>query len=80
MTREEYITNKSSGKLMEILHSYYLEKYKGETALDFKLFSFYMSQWPFANEALLKIIRELDVKFEIMTITSLKTGQALKYM
>lgn len=35
MTREEYITNRNDGNVLELIYNFYLENHKGGIKLDF---------------------------------------------
>jgi len=78
MIREDYIIYRNNNT-PEPLYEYYKEKYKGDKLLDMGDFFQAMQLWPHATEALLYVLREYDVRFNVISVQNLKTGQILKY-
>lgn len=79
MKREEYINFRTKNS-PEPLYEYYKEHHKGGILLAIGDFFKAMQMWPHAVEAFNRVIRFYDEKFEVMTITNVKTGQLLKYV
>jgi len=78
MTREEYIVHRNNGAADPLYH-FYLENYKGDSPLNIADFFKYIQQWPPVQQAFYDVMDHYDRQFMIMKLSSLKTGEILKY-
>lgn len=78
MTREQYILYRNSNSIDPLYH-YYIERCK-DNCLDVDSFIQTISMWPSGNSAFQDVLHELDVKYEVVKIQDVKTGQIIKYL
>lgn len=79
MDRETYIKYRNENSSIP-LYEYYKENHKTGTLLDMGDFFKIIQMWPSSMEAFTKVLREYDIKFEVMTVSNVKTGQIIKYL
>lgn len=78
MSREDYIKYRNANS-PEPMYEYYKENHKGDKPLTMGDFFQAMQMWPNAVQAFNYVLREYDVKFEVMVVSDLKTGRMIKY-
>lgn len=78
MNREQYIQYRNANSI-DPLYFYYTEHCK-ENCLDSHTFLRFFTLWPMGNEVFQKLLMMYDIKYEVMKIENLKTGQIIKYL
>ncbi len=79
MNREQYLIWRNSNS-PEPLYEYYKENHKGGLFLNHDDFFRFFQMWPEGLNIYAMLIAMYDIKFEVMCIQNVKTGQVIKYL
>jgi len=77
MTRQDYIGYRNTGNAL-LLWEYYNEKYTGPKKVDIHTFMESMFRFPLKSQCFEHVCREWDLKYEVMILSDLETGNILK--
>lgn len=80
MTREQYIAYRNAGAPDPLYHFYLENRNKEKDLLNIEDFFMYIQRWPPAQEAFYRVVAEYDVKFQVLKLSDLKTGEIIKYL
>lgn len=78
MSREDYLNYRNTNSIDPLYH-YYMENCR-KNCLQPHEFIQAITMWPQGNAVYQDILHMYDVKYEVMKVQDLKTGQILKYL
>jgi len=80
MTKERYLGYRNEGAPDPLYYFYLEHRNKDKDLLGIEDFFMYIQQWPFAQDAFNTVMTTYDVKFNVLKVTDLRTGNIIKYL